>query len=258
MSAGLEALLAVPFGLGIGLALGMVGGGGAVLAVPVLVYVLGHDAHAATTASLAVAAAGAGAGALAQARRRCVCWRHAGAFSAVAVGGIAAGTAANRAIGGDALLLAFGGLMIVAGVATQRRGARPGARDTARGCPRVSRSRFAAASVGAGSLTGFFGVGGGFVIVPALVFVLAFPFRLAVGTSLVIVACVSLLGFGTHLVAGADVAVATTAVFAATCAAGAGVGGMLAGRVPQRTLAHGFAFLLAVAGVYVVVASVVL
>jgi uncharacterized protein len=255
MSGATAVLVSVPFGLAIGLALGMVGGGGAVLAVPVLVYVLGEDVHAATTASLAIVAAGASAGALAQTRRQNVCWRHAAAFSAVAVTGAAAGTIANQKVAEDALLGAFGAVMIVAALATSGHAGRAGRADASR-CPHVSAWRLVAVSVAAGSLTGFFGVGGGFLIVPALVLALGFPFRSAAGTSLVIVSTIALLGLGMHLAAGAEIRAGLTVAFAVACSVGSAAGGLVAPRVPQRTLAQGFALLLSAVGIYVVATSV--
>src|SRR5215207_1631674 len=121
-------IVALVLGLVIGLVVGMVGGGGAVLAVPAFVYVVGLDVHAATTASLAVVAAGATTGAVGQARRSAVCWASAGWFAAAAALGSVAGTLANRALGGAALLLAFSGVMLLAARATWQRAGSPAAR----------------------------------------------------------------------------------------------------------------------------------
>ncbi len=95
-----------------------------------------------------------------------------------------------------------------------------------------------------GFVTGFFGVGGGFVIVPTLALALAFSMRLAVGTSLAIITATSVLGVAVHLAAGRSLDPALTATMAAACVAGALAGAGLAGRVPQRTLGRGFALLV--------------
>ena len=124
---------ALVFGLIIGLTLGMVGGGGAVLAVPVLVYAVGLGVHEATTASLAVVAAGAATGAVGQARRGAVCWTSAAWFAAAASLGSIAGTIANRALGGAALLLLFSAVMLLAARATWQRAGSPAC--AAGGCP---------------------------------------------------------------------------------------------------------------------------
>src|SRR5688500_20273460 len=107
---------AIPLGLAAGVAFGAVGGGGAILAVPLLVYVLGEDGHAATTTSLAVVAVAALAAGVAHASRTRVCWPQVGVLAPAAVGGAVAGTFANRAVTGAALLLAFAPVLLAAAV----------------------------------------------------------------------------------------------------------------------------------------------
>jgi uncharacterized membrane protein YfcA len=117
--------------------IGLLGGGGAVLAVPVLIYVLGEDPHVATTASLLVVLGGAGFGAVVHAGNQQVCWRHAASFVPPAAIGVAAGTVANDAVSGGVLVAALVPVLLVAAVATWRRGVRrpAGARRCARcGC----------------------------------------------------------------------------------------------------------------------------
>ena len=251
-------LLAVPFGLAIGLAVGMLGGGGSVLAVPVLVYVLGQSVDQATTASLLVVAAGAVAGGLGHARTGRVCWRHAGSFTLAALPGIAAGTAAAAAVGGSALLAAFALVMLAAAYATWHKAgsedADPEAGDT---CPPLRLPRDLAAGAGIGLLTGFFGVGGGFLIVPTLAIGLAFTMRTAVGTSLAIITATSLLGFVTHVVAGRGLDAGLTLTMAAACVIGALLGAAAATRVPQRVLGRSFAVMVVAVALYLL-ASVLL
>jgi uncharacterized membrane protein YfcA len=245
------ALAAIPFGLAIGLSLGMLGGGGSVLAVPVLVYVLGQSVHAATTASLVVVTSGALAGGLAHARERRVCWRHATAFMAAALPGVAAGTALGDAVSGATLLGAFAVVMLGAAAATWRKAAaEPSGAAAARpSCPPLRPARDVAAGLAVGALTGFFGVGGGFLIVPTLAIALALSMRLAVGTSLVIITATSVMALVAHLVAGRGLDVGVTAAMTAACVAGALAGARLAGRVAPQRLAQGFAILVvAVAG----------
>lgn len=253
------ALIAAVLGLGIGVALGMLGGGGAVLAVPVLVYVIGQDVHSATTASLLVVAAAAMAGAFGHRRTGRVCWRHALAFSLTAVAGVLAGTALNTAVDGDLLLLLFAPVMVAAAWATWRKA---GAEDAhARGdgarpvCPPLVLRRDAAIGLGVGLLTGFFGVGGGFVVVPALAIALGFPLRSAIGTSLVIVSAVSLLGLAVHLAAGNTLDAGVTVAMTAATAAGALVGARLSPQVPHEVLGRAFAGLVVLVAGYLVVAA---
>jgi uncharacterized membrane protein YfcA len=246
-----ETLAAIPLGLAIGLAVGTLGGGGSILAVPVLVYVLGQGVHEATTASLVVVAAGALAGSLGHSSRGCVCWRHATAFTAAALPGLIAGTAVGETVSGDALIVAFALVMLAAAVATWRKagaGGEPGPPEP--GCPPLAPALDLPAGVAIGFLTGFLGVGGGFLIVPTLAIALALSMRLAIGTSLAIIAATSVLGLAAHLVAGRGVDPAVTTAMTAGCVAGAVAGAAIAARLPQRRLAHGFAVLVAVVAVY--------
>lgn len=247
--------LAVPIGLALGLALGTVGGGGAVLALPVLVYVLGQGVHAATTASLLVVAGAALAGAIGHARGGRVCWRIAGAFAGAAIPGSLLGTAANAAVPATALLGGFAVLMLVVAVLTRRRALQaPGAEDA--GCPIARLAPILVAGLATGFLTGLLGVGGGFLVVPILALVLRAPLRRAIATSLAIVSAVSLLGLVEHVALGSDVEWAVALPFAAAAIVGALVGSGLGARLPQRTLATGFAVLLGGVAVYLLVAVV--
>jgi uncharacterized protein len=244
-------LLAIVFGVAIGVAVGALGGGGSVLAVPALVYVLGEDLPDATTAGLAVVGAGALAGAARHALDRRVCWRHAISFTVAAVPGIALGTLAGDAVADEVLLIAFALVMLAAARSIWRRAEReepdPGRDYDA--CPPLRLPKDALAGVAVGFVTGFLGVGGGFLIVPTLAVGLAFTMRTAVGTSLAIITATSALSLITHLGAGRAVDVPVTLAMALACAAGAIAGAAVSGRIPQRALGRAFATLvLAVAG----------
>ncbi|HEU4973633.1 MAG TPA: sulfite exporter TauE/SafE family protein [Baekduia sp.] len=251
------ALAAIPFGLTIGLSLGMLGGGGSVLAVPVLVYVLGLSVQQATTASLVVVTAGAVAGGLGHAREGRVCWRHAVAFTSAALPGVIAGTALGEAVSGTALITAFAVIMLFAAVATWRKasGGRPGSAEARPSCPPLRLGRDLAAGLLIGAMTGFFGVGGGFLIVPTLAIALALSMRLAVGTSLAIITATSVMALVAHLVAGRELEVGVTATMTVACVAGALAGVRVAGRVPQRQLGRGFAVLVLLVAGYLLVSA---
>lgn len=253
-----EVLLAIPFGLAIGVAVGMLGGGGSVLAVPVLVYVLDQDVSQATTTSLVIVAAAAIAGGLGHARAGRVCWRHAGTFTAAALPGIVLGTLAGEAVGGTLLLVAFAVVMLAAAHATWQRAGEHEAHGTWEGgsaCPPLRLPRDLIAGAAVGFLTGFFGVGGGFLIVPTLAIALAFTMRTAVGTSLAIITATALIGLVAHLLAGRDLDPGVTGAMTAACVAGALAGAALASRVPQRTLGRGFALLVTAVAAYLLVSA---
>ena len=256
------ALAAVPFGIGIGLSLGMLGGGGSVLAVPVLVYVLGQSVHQATTASLVIVTAGAVVGGLGHAREGHVCWRHAAAFTVAALPGVLAGTALGQAVSGTVLIAAFAPIMLAAAAATWRKAngrSDPGPIESSGLiCPPLRLAQGLVAGLLVGAMTGFFGVGGGFLIVPTLAIALALSMRLAVGTSLMIITATSVMALIAHLAAGRSLDIGVTAAMTAACVAGALSGVRLAGRVPQRRLDAGFAALVVVVASYLLVSVALL
>jgi uncharacterized membrane protein YfcA len=229
-------LLALPFGLAIGALLGLVGGGGSILAVPVLVYILGQPVHAATSESLFIVGIGALVGAAGHARAGNLRARTALTFGLAGAAGALPGTALNRHIGGSAILLAFAALLFLAAAAMQR-GPTPGDQPHEHRWPHV---RATVAGLATGVLTGFFGVGGGFVIVPALVLLLGLSMTRAIGTSLAIIALSSAAALATHLASGQiDWGIATA--FAAAAVVGALLGRRLTTRFNQRRLRAIFA-----------------
>ena len=248
---------AIPLGAAIGVSVGMLGGGGSVLAVPVLVYLLGQDVESATTISLVVVTAAALAGGYEHAREGRVCWRHAVVFTVAAVPGVVAGTLLGNVVSGSALIAGFAVIMLAAAAATWRRASaqeddedQPGHR-----CPALRVGRDAVGGIGVGFLTGFFGVGGGFVVVPALAVALAFSMRSAIGTSLAIVTTTSTLGVIVHLGAGRSIDAGLTAVMCAAAVAGAYAGARLGGRLPQEALGRGFAALVVAVAAYLLVSA---
>jgi uncharacterized membrane protein YfcA len=209
--------------------------------------------HEATTVSLAVVTGAAAVGAVGQARRGAVCWVSAAWFAVAAAVGSVAGTIANGAIGGSALLVAFAGVMFLASWATWRRAAQPAVE--AAGCPQPCAQILVPLGIGVGAITGLVGVGGGFVVVPALALGLSFGMREAMGTSMAVVTIVSASGLASHLVAGGgfDVPVALTMGIAA--AGGAVAGSRLVAGVSARRLGRGFALLVAVVATGVLAAA---
>lgn len=248
---------AVPLGLALGLSLGAVGGGGAVLAVPLLVYALGQDVHAATTTSLAVVACAAPVAGAAGAGRARVCWPQVALFAPVAIGGALAGAAANQAVSATGLLIAFVPVLFAAAVLTWRRAGQETDEIDGReaSCPPLDSRRTLLAGLVVGVLTGFFGVGGGFLVVPMLALTMRFPLRRAIGTSLVIVAFVSLAALGAHLLNSPGLDVGITVAMAAGCGIGALAGTRVGERLPKRVLGQAFAAIVALTGTYIVVAT---
>jgi uncharacterized protein len=234
-------ILAIVLGLGIGLIVGAVGGGGAILALPVLVYVLDEPVGPASTASLVVVSLASAVGASSLARHGRVCWRVALSVALPAATGSLAGTLAGRSVSGDALVLGFIPVMLLAAVLTWRRA---GEDATDGGCPRPPLARIVVSGLGVGVLTGFFGVGGGFVIVPVLTLWLDVPFRRGVATSLVIITITGVAALASHLLAGSRPDLGVTATLGLATGVGALLGTLVAERLPQTALRRGFAVLV--------------
>ncbi len=233
-------LLAIPFGIAVGILLGLLGGGGSILAVPVLVYLLGQEVRAATTESLVIVGATAAIAAVAHHRAGHVRWRPALAFSAAAAAGAFAGTALNRLVDPRAILASFAVVLLAAAVGVVRqRGETPGFH--CRGSCLVKRAL--PVGLATGILTGFYGVGGGFLIVPALAILIGVGFADAIGTSLVVIALTSGAALVAHL-AGGGIDWPVTVSFTAAGAVGALIGTRVSDRVPARRLRVGFATLL--------------
>ena len=248
----------VASGLVVGALLGALGAGGSVVTVPILVYVVGEDVPTAATTSLLVVGISAAAGAVAHARAGTVRLATALALSAVASAGAVAGSTLRAGVGSRAFLLAFAGVLALAAAVVWRSPA-AGRRGAARECVRDPELRacakLAAAGLGVGFLTGFFGVGGGFAIVAVLLVVLAFPAHEAIGTSLVVVALASAMGLAASVRhAGVDWAAAVP--FAIAGAAGAGLGRRAAARVDERVLRRGFAVGLVALAAFLVAQNV--
>ena len=252
------ALAAVAFGVAIGGAVGLLGGGGSVLAVPVLVYVLHQDAETATTTSLVVVTAAAVAGSYQHALTGRVCWRHVAAFTSASLPGIVAGTLLGNVVSGSALIAGFAVVMLAAGAATWRKatGVEPGDDDRrVTTCPALRLGRDLAAGLVVGLLTGFFGVGGGFIIVPTLAVALLFSMRTAIGTSLAIITATSILGVLAHLGTGRTLDVDLTLAMGAGCVVGAVLGARRSARVPQQVLGRGFAGLVVAVAGYLLISA---
>ncbi len=240
-------ILAGIFGLVIGAALGLLGAGGSILAVPALVYGVGQPLPAAVFGSLLVVGASAAGGLAARLRAGVIRWPVAFVFAAAGVPAAFAGAALGRRLPAQGLLVAFSVLM--AAVALQMLRGAPGrggacrtedGRVNLRGClPRAL-----AAGAGVGLLTGVFGVGGGFVIVPALTLLLGLGAAEAIATSLVVVTITSMAGLAAHADAASTVDYPVITTFAGTALLASLAAGRVASRLPADALRRGFAYLI--------------
>jgi uncharacterized protein len=170
----------------VGLSLGLIGGGGSILAVPLMAYVVGLPPHTAIGTSAVAVAASALANLGGHARARTVKWPCAIAFAVSGVVGATIGAQIGKRIDGQVLLAAFGLLMIViAGLLLRPRrvGHDPHVSLTRASAPRLL-PPLAGTGLAVGALSGFFGIGGGFLIVPGLISATAMPLLNAIGSSL--------------------------------------------------------------------------
>lgn len=258
--------LALPAGLLIGLSLGAVGAGGSILTVPVLVFLLGQSVHQATGLSLIVVGAAALVGAVAHGRAGRVRPGTGLLFGLLGVAGSYAGSLANRAMNPNVLLLAFAGLMLaVAAMMLARRHAaaaaephQPGESHTSDRATRVRcLARTAVVATGVGLLTGLFGVGGGFVVVPALVLVLGLPTTVAVGTSLLVITINSAVALVPRLSAHTlTVDLSLLALFTVAAVVGVLVGNRITARISPRRLTTAFALIVVVVAAYTATTAV--
>lgn len=258
-------LTMVLLGLAMGAIMGGLGGGGAILTVPALVYVVGQPVQQATTSSLVIVGLTAIVGMASYVPSGRVWWKIALGFGVAGVPAAVAGSRLNAQVDQSHLLIGFSALMVVAALAMVFGGDRTGdaaERQRGRRSPEATGARrgaaarsqpswpgILAAGLAVGFLTGFFGVGGGFVIVPVLVLLLGLPMQDAVGTSLLIIAMNSATSLAARVgVADFDWSVIvpfTLAAMAATIA-----GKHVADRLPARRLQLAFAGLLVIVAGY--------
>ncbi|MFW0181923.1 TSUP family transporter [Rothia sp. CCM 9417] len=251
-------LLMLVGGLLIGLLMGALGGGGAILAVPLLVYGAGMAPASATLASLVIVSLGSITGIATHART--VQWRQGITFGALGIAGASVGRMLSVGVDGSALLLAFSALLVVVAslMVTKALRAIPARPSHPAHTTHLAPGRLArliGAASGVGFLTGFFGVGGGFAIVPALTLILGLGMGAAVGTSLLVILINSLITLAlsaSHL-AALDWALLLPLLL--TTVAGVLAGGWVGKRVSRRALQLSFAGFLYLISIYIAVST---
>lgn len=232
----------------VGLSLGLLGGGGSILTVPVLVYVLGVAAKPAIAMSLPIVGITSLAGAAMHGRRGNVRWATATVFGVAAMAGAYAGARLSVLLTGTAQLVLLALVMFAAGVSMLRGTTTAVPDDAPPKAPRLT--MLLPVALGVGALTGLVGIGGGFLVVPALVLIAGVPMREAVGTSLVVIAMNSAAGFVGYLgTVTLDWRLLTG--FTVSAVLGALAGTALASRVAQAALRRAFALFLLVVGSFV-------
>ena len=240
----------------VGFSLGLVGGGGSILAVPLMIYLVGvPSAHVAIGTSAFAVAVNAAANLLSHARTGTVKWSCAGVFALAGVAGAFAGSSLSKRVDGPKLLALFALLMlVVAGVMFARRA------DIGDADVRLDGRnwhKLVLTGLGTGALSGFFGIGGGFLIVPCLMFSTGMPIINAIGSSLVGVTAFGATAAVNYAASGlVDWRLAVT--FIAGGVIGGLAGGRLAGALGGRrgTLNAIFAAVILLVAIYMLARSI--
>ena len=266
--------LSILFGMLVGLSLGLTGGGGAIFAVPLLVYGLGTPAKDAVAISLASVGATAFVGFLHRWKLREVELRTGLLFAFAGMLGAPIGTWLAGLLPDQVLMLSFGGLMVIVAVLLWRQASKRPSVAASGECPSpetqdgptcrrdaagvlMLNTRCAAllllVGVMTGVLSGLFGVGGGFVIVPALILFSGMSIHRAVGTSLMVISLVSVSGVASQVWAGRGIAPVVTLLFVM-----GGIAGLFAGQQIGRRLSGPVLQKLFVVAILVVAAFVII
>lgn len=244
----------------IGVILGLVGGGGSILAVPLLIYFVGVGSpHAAIGTAAVAVTVNALASLIGHAYAGRVKWRCAGVFGVSGMIGAALGAEVGKALDGKRLLVLFGLLMVGVGLSMlrKRRNAEmPDVRLT-RDSAATLLPRLVPIGLGVGLAAGFFGIGGGFLIVPGLILSTAMPLPFAIGTSLVVVSALGLTTATSYAISGL-VDWGLTALLVAGGVGGT-VGGIRLGKAlgnRKGLLERGFAAVVIAIGGYITASSI--
>lgn len=237
----------------VGLSLGLLGSGGSILTVPVLVYLVDEPEKVAIAESLGIVGIISLAGAIPYAVKKRVHWKSVLYFGVPGMIGTYGGAFLAKYVSGTLQLIVFAGVMIIAALMMFRNHAELNSGKPDR---KHAKIKMAAEGIGVGVMTGFVGVGGGFLIVPALVLMGGLPISLAVGTSLVIISMKSFSGFYKYLdvLQSFDLSVnwSLLLIFSGIGILGSFAGKKIGDRISQTSLKKGFALFLMVMAVYII------
>lgn len=215
-------------GVLVGFVLGLVGGGGSILAVPLMVYLVGvSNPHVAIGTSALAVAANALTGLLSHIRQGNVKWRCTLLFAAAGIAGASAGSTIGKAYDGEKLLFLFAIVMIIVGIMMLRNRRREG--DPLVVLGRQNAPKLVAYGAGTGLFSGFFGIGGGFLVVPGLVAATGMPMINAIGSSLLAVSA-----FGITTAANYAISGLVDWMLAAVFIVGGVLGGFIGARLAKR------------------------
>lgn len=248
-------LLTVTLSLIIGLLLGLLGGGGSILTVPMLVYLLHIEPKTAISTSFVVVGMSSVLALIPHAKRHSVCWKSGVFFGLSGMAGAFGGGRVAAFFSSDLLMTLFGLISLSTGLLMLRRTKRQtdstASKQTMKVCPlQVPYLRVLFDGFFVGGLTGMVGVGGGFLIVPALTMLVGLPMQSAVGTSLMIIVMNALAGLGGYS-QHAALDIPLTIQVASGALVGSALGAILSGHVKPNWLRRGFGVMVVAVGIYV-------
>jgi uncharacterized membrane protein YfcA len=266
-------VVTVCLGLVVGFSLGLTGGGGAIFAIPLMVYGLGIPAREAVGISLLTVGCTACVGFVQRARRGMVEFPTGLLFALAGMAGAPIGSRIADTLPEPILLASFSGLMVAIALRMwlkaddkvahlsiiDRENDGPACRRDPEGKLRLTSQcalLLGVVGLSTGILTGMFGVGGGFIIVPALVSFACMGIQRAIGTSLLVVTLVSLSGTASHILSGKELSLATAGLFTAGSLIGLFLGSSLAQRVAGPNLQRVFAVSILLVAIYVILKNV--
>ncbi|WP_428235076.1 sulfite exporter TauE/SafE family protein [Gracilimonas sp.] len=236
----------------IGISLGLLGSGGSILTVPVLIYLVGEPEKLAIAESLGIVAAISFIGSIPYVIKKEVHWVSLIFFGIPGMIGTYGGASLSQYISGNTQLMIFAGVMIIAAFMMIRERTKVSYKKPAS----IPKWVLVIEGLAVGVLTGLVGVGGGFLIIPALVLIGGLSMRVAVGTSLLIITLKSILGFYKYIdvlaMEGLEMNWELIGVFSLIGIAGSFVGNKISQKVPQKQLKTGFGYFLMVMGAYII------
>ncbi len=235
-------ILIISLSVIIGILLGLLGGGGSILTVPVLVYLAGQSAKSAIITSLVVVCITSTIAVIHYARRKHVCWKTGTTFGLAGMLGAFLGGRMSAYIPDPILLVLFSAVMLIASIAMLRSG--DGPQNTAAPdddfCPlNLPVSAILFDGILVGLVTGLIGVGGGFLLVPALTLLAGLPIQAAIGTSLFIIILQSAAALAGHA-NQMNIDPELTSLITICAVAGSFIGSRLSKSIDSRYLKRGF------------------
>jgi hypothetical protein len=236
-------------------ALGLTGGGGSILAVPMLVYVVGENVHLAIGTSLVAVGVTALISSLSYMKQSLVRFKIAFLMAAPGLISTYLGALINKEIKGPVLLLTFAVLMIYIGYLMAVK--KNAGEEKSSASPHIQYTRILSLGFLTGLASGFFGIGGGFLLVPALFLGANLKMKEAIATSLFIIFLFGMFGLGSYLIQGRDIDPVVSAIFVVGGAAGGIVGAFYAKKINQLWLRRIFSIFIILIGLSIFVENLI-